>query len=87
MLITSIYSNTQLHDHMFHKFDEVKGGFGEGRSVETILIAVGVFLFPILSIKFVKLITHDKKLKSYRLEYHGIFLNIDHNYNRLRLVA
>lgn len=57
---------------MFHKFDKVKG-VGEGRSVETILIAVGLFLFPMLSIKLVKLITHDKKLKSYRLEYHGIF--------------
>lgn len=53
---------------MFHKFDEVKG-----MSVETILIAVGLFLFPILSIKLVKLMTRDKKLKSYRLEYHGVF--------------
>lgn len=87
MLITSIYrSNTRLHDHMFYKFDEVKG-VGEGRSVETILIAVGLFLFPILSIKLVKLITHDEKLKSYCLEYHGIFFNTDHNYNRLGLVA
>lgn len=30
---------------MFYKFDEVKGGFGEGRSVEIILIAVGLFYF------------------------------------------
>lgn len=30
---------------------------------------------------------HDEKLKSYRLEYHGVFLNTDHNYNRLGLVA
>lgn len=67
---------------MFQKFNEVKG-----RSVETILIAVGLFLFPILSIKLVKLMTHDKKLKSYRLEYRGVFLNTDHNYNRLGLVA
>lgn len=62
MLITSIYrSNTRLHDPIFYKFAEVKG-VGKGRSVGAILIAVGLFLFPILSIKLVKLITHIRNL-------------------------